>query len=360
MATPPITDIPLEAKRKGPGMISLKRYLDLTSDKQDPAKTPCVSFMAYSTTLEAIADEALRACPSTGVVLQRELDHAMDPLKKEFSSKLFKSAQLQVIKSLHTWGEHSEAYLARKTAEVREILTELAGTAESIGSRDQRYTRQFQEISTNLQGIAQLDDLSRMKTSLIRSAGELKTCVDRMAREGSESIAQLQASLASHRVELEQARELATLDPLTGLYNRREVEDRIARKLSAQVPFCVVLIDLHDFKLINDRHGNEAGDELLRQITHELRMASRNEDVLGRWGGDEFILVLDGALSATKTKMQRMRPWVFGNYDLEVHGKKVAVVVKASMGIAEWSPDETAQELLARASEEIYRVKSLA
>jgi diguanylate cyclase len=340
-------------------MISIKRYLDMSLDKQDSSKSPCVSFVAYHATLEAVSEGALHACPSTGAVLQRELEHAMSPLKREFSGKLFKTAQLQVLKSLHSWGEQSEAYFARKTAEIKEILTELAGTAESIGSRDQRYTRQFQEISSNLQGLAQLDDLGRIKTSLIRSAGELKSCVDRMARESGETVAQLQASLASHRVELEQARELATLDPLTGLYNRREVEHRIARKLSSETPFCVVIIDLHDFKLINEHHGNEAGDELLRQITHELRMASRNEDILGRWGGDEFILVLDGTLSATRTKMQRMRPWVFGNYDLEVRGEKVAVVVKASMGIAEWAPGDTAQQLLARAVEEIYRINSL-
>ena len=61
-----------------------------------------------------------------------------------------------------------------------------------------------------------------------------------MVREGNESIAHLEANLASHRVALEQAQELATLDPLTGLYNRREVEARLARKVTGQTPFCVV------------------------------------------------------------------------------------------------------------------------
>ncbi len=334
-------------------MISLKRYLEQRSDK-----LPLVSSDAYLATLEAIAAGALRCCLPTGEVLKRELTVAIEPLKSGRSAGVFKSTQQQVLKSLRSWGEQSETYFARKTAEVKEILTELAGTAEFIGKRDRQYTRQFNEITANLQTIAQLDDLTRIRTSLLRSAGELKGCVERMAREGNQSIAQLEASLASRRVELEQARELAALDPLTGLYNRREVEARIARKLTGESPFCVVIVDLNNFRHINEKHGNVAGDEVLRQIANEPRMASRAQDILGRWGGDEFVLVVDGNFSNTKIKVQRMRPWVFGTYELDLAGAKVSVIVSASIGVAEWSPGETMVQLLSRADAEMYRDKA--
>jgi diguanylate cyclase (GGDEF)-like protein len=335
-------------------MISLKRYLEQSSEK-----LPQLCADAHVTMLEAIAAGALRCCPPTGEVLQRELSVAADPLKHERNARVFKSSQQKALKSLRAWGEESEAYFRRKTAEVKEMLTELANTAESIGKRDRRYTQQFHEITSSLQTIAQLDDLGRIKSCVLSNAGELKGCVDRMVREGNESIAHLEASLASHRVALDQAQELASLDPLTGLYNRREVEARIARSVTGQEPFCVVVVDLNNFKRINDQHGHLAGDELLRQIAHELRMASRAQDVLGRWGGDEFVMVIDGNFTNTKIKIQRMRPWVFGTYELDLGGGKLSIVVSASIGMAEWAPGETILQVLKRADADMYRDKGV-
>ena len=152
-------------------------------------------------------------------------------------------------------------------------------------------------------------------------------------------------------------RNSASLDPLTGLYNRREVEARIARRVSGQEPFCVVVVDLNNFKRINDQHGHLAGDELLRQIAHELRMASRAQDLLGRWGGDEFVMVIDGNFTNTKIKIQRMRPWVFGTYEIDLAGVKLSIVVSASIGMAEWAPGETILQVLKRADADMYRDK---
>ncbi len=335
-------------------MISIKALLE-----QNPDKLLRLSSVAYRDTLNAIAEGAVRCCPSTGQPLQYDLSSAAKSLTGNYSAETLKPIQNKVLKSLQLWGKNSEAYYKRKTAEVKEILAELASTAEFFGKRDQRYTRQFAAISENLETVAQLDDLTRIRASLLHSAGELKGCIERMTREGNDSITQLQESLAGYRAELEQAQELASLDPLTGLYNRREVEMRIGRRVENQVPFCVVIIDLNDFKKINDLHGHLAGDELLRQIAIELRLASRAEDVVGRWGGDEFALVLDGNFTNTKIKVQRMRPWVFGNYELELPGSMLSVKVSASIGMAEWSPGETLLQVLSRADSELYREKAL-
>jgi diguanylate cyclase (GGDEF)-like protein len=129
--------------------------------------------------------------------------------------------------------------------------------------------------------------------------------------------------------------------------------------VTGQEPFCVVVVDLNNFKRINDQHGHLAGDELLRQIAHELRMASRAQDVLGRWGGDEFVMVIDGNFTNTKIKIQRMRPWVFGTYELDLGGGKLSIVVSASIGMAEWAPGETILQVLKRADADIYRDKGV-
>jgi diguanylate cyclase (GGDEF)-like protein len=159
-------------------------------------------------------------------------------------------------------------------------------------------------------------------------------------------------------VQLEQAERLASLDPLTGLFNRREIEARIARRLALGSPFCLVIIDIDHFKHINDQHGHLAGDELLRLVAQELRLVSREDDIIGRWGGDEFVLLFDGSFTNTKVKVQRMRPWVFGSYQIDISGGQIDVVVDASIGVAEWAPGETMLQVISRADAEMYRDKS--
>jgi len=334
-------------------MISLKKFLD-----QQPEKLAELALNAYRDAMHAFAEGGLRVCQTTGETLRKELTKSANSLQKESSAGTVRSAHLLVVKGIRIWAEQTENYLKRKTAEVKEMLTELARSADSLCQRDQRYTAQFNEISRTLEGVAKLEDLGRIRASVLHSANELRGCVERMTREGAESIVTLQTSLNAYHVRLEQARELASLDPLTGLHNRREVEARLNERVANQTPFCVVIIDLNDFKKINDRHGHLVGDELLRQIAKELRLASRADDLIGRWGGDQFILVLDGSFTNTKAKIERMRAWILGTYELEIAASKFSVVLGASIGMAEWSPGETILQVLSRADAEMYREKA--
>jgi diguanylate cyclase (GGDEF)-like protein len=333
-------------------MISLKKFLD-----QQPEKLAELALDAYREAMHAVGEGSVRVCPSTAETLRRELSKSANLLKKESSAGTLRSANVAVVKGIRVWGEQTENYLKRKTAEIKEMLTELARSADFLCRRDQRYAAQFTEISRNLDAVIKLEDLSRIRASVLHSASELRGCVERMAREGAESIVTLQASVTSFQARLEQAEELASLDPLTGLYNRREIESRLTARVTAARPFCVVIIDLNDFRTINDSHGHLVGDELLRQMAKELRLASRSEDLIGRWGGNQFILVLDGSFTNTKAKIDRMRPWILGTYELEIAESKFSVVVSASIGMAEWAPGERMLRVLSRADAEMHREK---
>ena len=258
-------------------------------------------------------------------------------------------AERSVQEQLQDWGQCTARHYLEKTGEVKELLLVLARTAESVGERDQRCAQQLYEVTARLNQIARLDDLTMIRASIVKSASELKCSIDRMAAEGKSAIDQLRVEVSTYQARLDEAEEIASSDSLTGLRSRLCVEHQIERRIEAGAPFCVAIIDIDGFKQVNDRYGHLIGDELLKQFAAELRSASRSTDVIGRLGGDEFILLLDCALAKAHEQIDRLQAWVCGNYTVEGNGEPIKIRVDASFGLAERQPEETMKALLDRA-----------
>lgn len=157
-------------------------------------------------------------------------------------------------------------------------------------------------------------------------------------------------------------KEMALHDPLTGLPNRRLLADRIEKAMQHvgrnHQMMAVMYIDIDGFKEVNDRHGHQCGDELLRQVAGRLRAATRREDTVARIGGDEFIILLPDVACADDvahpaSKVLRSMAMAFDIDDLPVR-------VTASIGVAFYPDDaEDAESLIARADNALYEAKRL-
>jgi diguanylate cyclase (GGDEF)-like protein len=100
------------------------------------------------------------------------------------------------------------------------------------------------------------------------------------------------------------------------------------------------------------------GDELLKQFASELKSASRSADIIGRWGGDEFILLMQCGLAEARAQTDRLQKWVCGSYTVEGNSKAVKLRVVASLGLAEHHAGEPMKALIDRADAEMYRQKA--
>jgi diguanylate cyclase (GGDEF)-like protein len=157
--------------------------------------------------------------------------------------------------------------------------------------------------------------------------------------------------------EMHQLTVLSRTDPLTGLPNRRHIEDHLAAALSAarrhDHPLSILFIDIDGFKQINDRSGYEAGDDVLRAIADRVRSALRIEDLVGRWGGEEFLAVLTNTdLVGAAVVAERVRA-VVANDTVRLHPGHTAVTV--SIGCT--SGDGEPADLIRRASHALREAK---
>jgi len=346
-------------------MISLKRYLDAAFNgslaQAEPAEEnlASVALAAYRSALSEMGCCSLNACPATGMGLREGLGKVGAELSAPVNCEVVRSAEKQVQEQLQDWGKRTASHCRQQTGEVKELLILMARTAESVGERDLRCAGQISEVTARLQKVVYLEDLTEIRASIESSAAELKTSVERMTAEGKAAVEELRAEISTYRERLEDAERIASRDALTGLSSRLWVEERIAKRLGRGAALCVAIIDINGFKQINDQHGHLAGDEVLKQFGAELQSVCRSTDTIGRWGGDEFILLLECDLADAKMKIDRLREWACGIYKVQGRTGWIKLHVDASIGIAEHMTDESFKELLARADAEMYKEKAV-
>jgi diguanylate cyclase (GGDEF)-like protein len=351
-------------------MISLKKYLDSTQNAAQEMRAPeprrsvseagifTLAVNAYRSALREMGNCSVEACPALGQGLKQSLGKVEEKLAVDSSRGTLEASERAAREQLLDWGQRTAGHYRQKTAEVKEMLIVMARMAESVGERDQRCAGQISEVTTRLRTIASLEDLTEIRSSIERSAADLKTSMDRMAEEGKQAIAALRAEVTIYQSKLEEAEELASKDALTGLRNRAWVECQIEKRVAAGGAFSVAMVDIDNFKYVNDEQGHLVGDELLQQFARELKSAGRSTDLIGRWGGDEFILVLDAGLGEAEAQIERLRLWVCGNYDVKARSGPLKLKMEASIGLAEQRQGETMRDLLARADAAMYVCKS--
>lgn|GEM_PF-3533363 len=146
--------------------------------------------------------------------------------------------------------------------------------------------------------------------------------------------------------------EMAECDPLTGLANRRTLQRALERSASRGSPFALLLLDLDGFKAVNDEFGHLKGDEVLKSVAEAMVQALRKDDVVIRYGGDEFALVIEGSRAEATSVFERLRKAVAGL------GEAIGIPLGFSAGIAIWPDDSSSlAELMQVADRRLYQDK---
>ena len=181
-----------------------------------------------------------------------------------------------------------------------------------------------------------------------------------LAQLVDERTLEIEQQKARLRHQAEEFARQAREDALTGISNRRAFDEALSREFArakrSDSLLCIAMVDLDHFKRVNDRWTHAVGDEVLKRVAVALKTGSRGFDVVARWGGEEFVLLLpETTLAAAMATCERLREAVaaidFSDIDAELH-------ITASFGVAEAAGVEDHDRLLHRADEALYRAKA--
>lgn len=171
------------------------------------------------------------------------------------------------------------------------------------------------------------------------------------------------ANLELERRVSERTRELELLaaqDPLTGLCNRRELTRRLSIELSRAQRYShsisVLMLDIDDFKALNDRHGHQAGDAVLREVSALLASESRSMDITGRYGGEEFVIIMPETSGGEAANFARRLLEKISSRAVPVAGGVLSVT--CSIGVASALAEDDQDQLLNRADQAMYQAKA--
>jgi diguanylate cyclase len=259
--------------------------------------------------------------------------------------------------------ERSGKYVLERESEFAEVINYLREAVSRLAGESHSLTTELSQSSDRIQRLTDIEDIRELKKQISTEVQQLKRTIDEKKQKEEASYSRLSKRMELLQHSLAESREEASLDGLTGIPNRRTFERALLkwmaeRKISGR-SFVLAILDLDDFKAINDTRGHQVGDRVLLCAARFFGKQVRQNDFLARFGGEEFVVLLDGlnANQAHAKFNEMLERLAVTSYDYEIAGGVASISFTASCGLAECGPDEPAESLLRRADEALYEAK---
>jgi diguanylate cyclase (GGDEF)-like protein len=286
----------------------------------------------------------------------------LQSLRKKLGSTEIKPESMrqhaeELGEELHKYRFEVESLLKGTGNDLRDVVAVLAEATETLSQRENLHGGQLSRISGGLETIAQIDDVDQIRKRLSQHVLELRTCIDQMSQENESALQGLQQELKSFQKRLEKVQVEASTDPLTGVANRRRAAKEISTRVRERREFGILLFDLNKFKQINDTHGHGAGDSVLQIVAQRLQGQVRKDDLVCRWGGDEFIVVHEGRAQELKERAREIANRIAGKVSIKLDEQLHDMMIGTEVGWAEYVAGESPEQLFARADRSLYESK---
>ncbi|MCZ2104502.1 MAG: GGDEF domain-containing protein [Comamonadaceae bacterium] len=246
--------------------------------------------------------------------------------------------------------------------QMRTLLATFIDRLAEMDESSANYHAQLTDCAERISHVSNVQELGPLLQEVMRATHDMTQSSRAMRTELHDLRERADASTAEieHlREELERTSAQARHDPLTGSLNRKGLEEALEREVSRarriDAPLCIALLDIDNFKLLNDRLGHAAGDAALVHLVKTTRSVMRPQDQLARFGGEEFVLVLpDTSLEQGVQAMKRLQRELTTHYFMQGEER---TLITFSAGVAQLGHDESSSAAVKRADQAMYLAK---
>lgn len=284
------------------------------------------------------------------------LRHTGAQLTPAAEAELLELHRTWAADSLSAFGQLQRRYLTEREDEMWRLLELYQEHQKVDGASNKQFNESIRVIHERLGQVVRLDDLRQVRERLESEIQRATALVDQKSKVDMERAATLQQQVKQLESALANARRDASRDALTGVYHRGGLREQIEAILASPTTCSLALIDVDDFKQINDSLGHLIGDEILKMTVQLLAKVARPGNVLGRYGGDEFCILAPA--TPAERLADRFEP-VVSRRTVNFHFEErlVSVRFSLSVGVAASEPGDTPEELIHRADEAMYQGK---
>jgi len=252
--------------------------------------------------------------------------------------------------------------LSDAQARLKEMLARFVDRLGDFSESTGEYHDKIEKCAERIVGAADITELTDVIAEVMR---ETRT-VQESTRRSREQLHELQervhdanSEISRLQSELEQTSELIRHDPLTGVLNRKGLDDALSRETALArrrgTGLCLGLLDVDNFKQINDNHGHQTGDEALQHLVEVVRDNVRPQDSVARYGGEEFVILLpDTSLDSAVATLVRLQRALTKRFFL---AREQKLLITFSAGVAELRDSETPEDAIDRADKAMYIAK---
>jgi diguanylate cyclase (GGDEF)-like protein len=308
----------------------------------------------YLASILDIADTVAGLCGDVGTSCHDQLIRLRSRVVYHASLPTLEESRVALHSELIDFAAKARQFNNLLAGDVAQALALLAQSEIAGAVRNEKNIERLARFVEQMEQVARSGD----RALAAGQAVELRGFVESLEQDSRDANSQLQAKLAEFQDKLREVELLASIDPLTGVANRREFDRQLAARVAANREFCILLFDLNTFKRINCDYGHLCGDEILKQLGNRLSTHVRPRDFVCRWGGDEFVAILECQLPIAQARAEEIAALLSGQYSLPLDNRAVTVDIGVSVGVAERIPEESAEQLFHRADQAMYKQKA--
>jgi len=260
--------------------------------------------------------------------------------------------------------ERQHLYIADREKELRDIIDLLTKAMANLDVENREFYQRVHDKSEKMEQITRLDDIKKIKSALKHEVDHMREIVEMKRDQDKRQVQHLACQVDALRQELQKAHTKSMTDGLTGVYNREAFDNTlkefIERSQVMNSKFALLLLDLDDFKAINDTHGHLIGDSVLVAFAQKCRDVIRGDDFIARYGGEEFAILLNGTTLRNAHRKARqicgaIEATRYATCDGNTEEDYLSVTV--SIGVTLHRKGDTVESLISRVDKALYKAK---